>query len=789
MNNGEATSAVQYALGKSKSDNAPKHLMAGSFSDFCETIATHRAEKGGGFFCGPFYPGQHNDPDKFPGTKQWRLKKLAAPRPYIPLDLDAMPPWAFDALVEYLKGFSGLLYTTASHTPEAPRARVILELDRAASRDESTQIGLAVEEQIRDALGTDDMKFDRSVYQTEQPCYLPPPNTTTERFTGVPLNADFLLMVAPEPKRRIDTDPGEHAPNDYLIWYDALETGDNLHDNARSIIARWAAKGLPAEEIRLLATVLVTQLAEHRGAERIQEFTDTELPRLIDGAIRQFAPKALTPGDDFPSERSEALAARIQRTLKQKLNLSEDPPVSAQSIDRMLNRSFWSGTQGKLFILNDANNVNRYPGNEAWKFLVKACGAVTADATLVEQAETAAAVNDFSPTKAAAFIKEVLATPRNIVMEELQWRNQREYVQWRVDMFASSPRMELREDAARLILPHSPFEPKAASTPDPKVIADYKDHFPELDDFLRLVVASRFAGDRKRAYLWLQATSDWGKGFLSNCLRDLGLVVSMSVKEIERVFEGSPASKRPEDFKRAWVLEVNEFKNVKAETKQLESVMQIAPKHQLTSEVELFTKLFVSADGVDSLATDRGVEDQFANRFSHIKKTGTIESRPLFAQDAGAYLRNVVAYLAQELNRMVAEYRALGRQGADRAASAVLKEFHDRYGIAHTSGRLSEELPELVEEFREWLLADDIPGKRLLRSETTDAAFLCSPASAWKDFLDQREDDASATLRRSKDQVVDLLSVDGRGNRPYLSTAASVDVRTPKRQFRAVRIQ
>ena len=68
------------------------------------------------------------------------------------------------------------------------------------------------------------------------------------------------------------------------------------------------------------------------------------------------------------------------------------------------------------------------------------------------------------------------------------------------------------------------------------------------------MVAARFSQDRKKAFLWLKAPSDWGKGILMDALADLGLVVYISVKEVERMFDGNPVGKSMQDFKRAFVL-------------------------------------------------------------------------------------------------------------------------------------------------------------------------------------------------------------------------------------------
>ena len=44
--------------------------------------------------------------------------------------------------------YNCLIYTTASHTPEAPRARALIELNRGISPEEGEQLGQAAQMQI-----------------------------------------------------------------------------------------------------------------------------------------------------------------------------------------------------------------------------------------------------------------------------------------------------------------------------------------------------------------------------------------------------------------------------------------------------------------------------------------------------------------------------------------------------------------------------------------------------------------------------------------------------------------
>jgi hypothetical protein len=340
-----------------------------------------------------------------------------------------------------------------------------------------------------------------------------------------------------------------------------------------------------------------------------------------------------------------------------------------------------------------------------------------------------------------------------------------------VDMFGQRTRLELREDVVRVILTHQPLE--VPEEFNPEIIDDYRQHFPQLDAVIEFVVASRFALDRKKSYLWLLADSDWGKGFFLGVCKSLGLVVELSVKEIEAMFEGKPVGRSPADFKRAIILAVDEFKMVKSELKQLQSEIPLAPKFQLTSRVEIFAKLFMSAENVDSLVGEYGVEDQFANRMSLIRGNGSILSRPLYEADHGRYFRAVRAYVAREINRLVAEYRALGREGAELQADRYLSGFIEHHGLGRHFQRLSESIAYIAAEAVSWSYERASGRLEILRHDGVN--YLRSAGKVVQDFLNERFTKSEiGTLRKRKDEIMKAMSADGRGAASHRVGADSI---------------
>ncbi|WP_019896259.1 hypothetical protein [Hydrogenovibrio halophilus] len=382
-------------------------------------------------------------------------------------------------------------------------------------------------------------------------------------------------------------------------------------------------------------------------------------------------------GDKLSPEQKAAasLVDEIEQSLKKKLKqdgLREKLNIDPNVILKMISGSFWSGQKSKLFLLGYHGGLVQYSEKDGWKFLAKNFGKALDSEKLNELATVKAESMEKGAQK--AFIGLVNSIPKTAIMDYIKFHNQRDSIEMRVDMFTgNNGYVKIMDEKARVVYPHIPFE-KPLPQYDNAVIEDYKQHFKRLDEFLELVVMARFARDRKKAYLWMLAHSDWGKGFLLGVFKQMGLVVDLSIKEIESIFEGKPVGRSMQDFKRAFILAVDEFKAVKSEIKQLQSEISLAPKNQLSQSVEVFLKLFLSAESVASLVGEYGVEDQFANRFSIFDEKGTLEDRPMFHQvGKAAYFDNVQTYVASVLNNRIDEMVNKGKQQAEKECNGLIK--------------------------------------------------------------------------------------------------------------------
>jgi hypothetical protein len=478
------------------------------------------------------------------------------------------------------------------------------------------------------------------------------------------------------------------------------------------------------------------------------------------------------------TKEAQKLADYIHKQLMEWLQVNPDTqPDEAESlkpdaerITHMINGAFWSGGKSKVFLLNHSESLIQFTEKDSFKFLVRTFGRVIDRAAVTALAKVmvfGCASSEAEEKARDKHIRGCMGAANSAIMDHLKYTNQRESIEWRVDMFAKNSRMELLEDKARIVLTHRPFPTSKKPDDYAAIVADYKEHFSRFDEFLKFLVAARFSVDRKKAYLWILATSDWGKGFLIGVLKNLGCCVETSMKEVEAMLEGKPVGRSAEDFKRAFVLLIDEFKTVKSELKQLQSEISLSPKNQLTCTVEVFVKVFTSAESVSSLVTENGVEDQFANRMSIFQEDGDITKRPLYKQVGNArYIRAVQAYTARFLNDGIAETQKSGREKAEAEAEEWLNGFIARNGLDTVFQRFSDSLPGLAAEIATYFADRNQPHEKVVWD--AGAAYLISPAKAVDDYLRDHYDQSQITaFRIKKDYLIRLMSIDGAGNQTH----------------------
>lgn len=171
--------SLRFSAGRDTFDNRPLQKAVKDFGDLIGHIEAHRGEKKGlNYVCGPMAYGPHDKPEKYTLKAHYRLASHAEPCSFLSMDIDYMDGQLVQNLVlQEIKHLSSYAYETASSTPDIPRMRVILWLDRVVDRNERIKAGVAFEARLKLAVqtkfGSGSIEFDPSVYRPEQPNYNP----------------------------------------------------------------------------------------------------------------------------------------------------------------------------------------------------------------------------------------------------------------------------------------------------------------------------------------------------------------------------------------------------------------------------------------------------------------------------------------------------------------------------------------------------------------------------------------------------------------------------------------
>lgn len=251
---------IDFSIGKSKFDNCPEQLRAESFDDFIQNITSNRSqEKGRKYFCSALLSGVHYErPKQFSGIDHWRLAKYGRPRGFFALDFDGFDSaTTFEALKDFFTRWNGLVYTTASHTAESPRARAVVELSREIEPTEGAKLGEAIQVMIDDAVGPNRIKYDKSVYQATQPVYTPLVGAETWRYSGPPLTVDSTIVQAFSATPFSDLPSG---PSKLMVrlGFGQPHFSDHIPEGQRNqsvlrYVGRLRKKGVNEDQIEVLA--------------------------------------------------------------------------------------------------------------------------------------------------------------------------------------------------------------------------------------------------------------------------------------------------------------------------------------------------------------------------------------------------------------------------------------------------------------------------------------------------------------------------------------------------------
>ena len=247
-----------FSLGKNTFDNCPSQIDVETFNEFAKTVESNKSlHKGLTYVCAALTQGVHYDnPAENPGVKHWRLKNYALPRKYLAFDFDGFAsPEIFEQVCTHLKQYNCLIYTTASHTEEAPRARALIELNRAVDYAEGEALGIAAQKDIESVIGIGLIEFDKSVYRATQPLYTPVLTSIIIRHKGLALNVDKMINKYPIPNN-LDTTTQSLITHTPFEMPQGVILEGSRNEMMLSYVGQLRSKGIAEYEIQVLAQAI-----------------------------------------------------------------------------------------------------------------------------------------------------------------------------------------------------------------------------------------------------------------------------------------------------------------------------------------------------------------------------------------------------------------------------------------------------------------------------------------------------------------------------------------------------
>lgn len=179
------TEPIRFSRGRSVKNTRTRQVVVATFAEFIAEVGKVRAptKDGASYICGPM------------GGNGARSAANAQPCAFLVLDFDAIPPDLHPELRVHMMRYTAMAWQTHSSTPENLRERIIIELDRAATRDEHLAIGRVLQGDLHDVVGRE-LDLDKTGFRPEQPAFVPPLGAQIATFDGEPLRVDAFLAAA-----------------------------------------------------------------------------------------------------------------------------------------------------------------------------------------------------------------------------------------------------------------------------------------------------------------------------------------------------------------------------------------------------------------------------------------------------------------------------------------------------------------------------------------------------------------------------------------------------------------
>lgn len=373
---------------------APARFTASNFSDLCKAILSHRVEIS--IASDTSDEERRNEKQKLywfsaptQNAGQRRIVKNMAACTFGSLDIDDSTRGAIAALTPVLTRHSMMIYTTASHTAEAPRLRIVCELSRPVEPEERGAILTAVETMLMQSAGfslanrdghkarwekgSDYVVLDRSVYGAQSYLYCPHEGASVQTYTGAAIDVGALPPVeetlkatkptskaagAKKAEQVADFDDMDAEPDAFVIADLRSALSFPKWQNPSDDYETWIGNGI--------------RLASLKGTEYEDEAKALWL---------EYSARSLVNNPEFTEEKWDTFNAErssYRGIFSASQKMGWDNPakwrLSAQHIDKMAPSTrgeLLAQYYGKICLKADGNMIYRYTG-QGWEHLTTA---------------------------------------------------------------------------------------------------------------------------------------------------------------------------------------------------------------------------------------------------------------------------------------------------------------------------------------------------------------------------------------------------------------------------------